>query len=377
MTPIPLSYFEERTPAMLALLGELVQHESPTTDKASVDALGADLARRMERLGARVTRFEQTRVGDHWLGEWGQGAGGILLLAHMDTVHPLGTLEKMPWHVDDETALGPGALDMKAGIVLALTAIQALRDANLAMDRRVGLLLTSDEETGSQTSRALIEDQARGRELVLCLEPGLADGSLKTWRKGILTFDVEAHGASAHAGASPNDGVNAIQAIVDLIPAINGLANTERGTTVNVGVIEGGTRSNVVPAYCRLEVDVRARIRSEGDRVQATLLSLATGESPAEIRVSGGWNRPPMERSPAIQSTYGRAAELARSLGFSVGEGGTGGGSDANFVAPLGVPVLDGLGAVGRGAHSPEEQIRINSLAPRAALISALISESL
>jgi glutamate carboxypeptidase len=374
MPPLPITQFEAQMPQLIALIEKLVQIESPTTSKSSVDELGRFLAAEMEARGAQVRDEPQTEAGDHRIGTWGDGQGGLLLMAHLDTVHPLGTLEHMPFAKRENRIFGPGVLDMKVSIAMALTAIEILLQNEKLRQGRLTLLCTSDEET-SRTSRALIEQMAQEHELVLCLEPALPDGSLKTWRKGTLAFRVEAVGKAAHAGSNIKDGVNAILEMAFQIPGIVALADEETETTVNVGVIQGGTRSNVVPDLCWLRVDVRAKIKDEGDRVLAAMLALEPILERSEIRVKGGWNRQPMERNELMIKTFQRAQGIARDLGLSVSEGGTGGGSDANFVAALGVPVLDGLGAIGTGAHTKHEQIEAESLAERTALIAALISE--
>jgi len=375
MPPLPITQFEPHMPQLITLVEKLVQIESPTTSKSGVDELGRFVAAEMEARGAQVRDEPQTDAGDHRIGTWGEGQGGLLLMVHLDTVHPLGTLEHMPFAKHDNRLFGPGVLDMKVSIAMALTTIEILLQNGKMRQGRLTLLCTSDEETGSRTSRALIEQMAQEHELVLCLEPALPGGSLKTWRKGTLAFRVEAVGKAAHAGSNIKDGVNAILEMAHQIPGIAVLADDETETTVNVGVIQGGTRSNVVPDLCWLRVDVRAKTKDEGDRVLAAMLALEPILEGAEITVKGGWNRQPMERNEQMIQTFQRAQGIARNLGLSLSEGGTGGGSDANFVAALGVPVLDGLGAIGTGAHTKHEQIEMESLAERTALIAALISE--
>jgi glutamate carboxypeptidase len=375
MPIIPISEFERHLPDLLALLRQMVEIESPTTDKPSVDQLGTWLGREMSRMGADVERFEQAEVGDHWLGRWGKGGGGILILGHMDTVHPLGSAARMPWREVEDRIYGPGILDMKAGLALSLIALRVLRDSRAISNLRLSLLCTSDEETGSATSRALIEKLAPEYSLVLVVEPALSDGALKTWRKGIGEFHLHARGRAAHAGGDPENGVNAIIEMSRQIQHLQGLANDKKGTTVNVGVIRGGVRSNVVPESCTAKVDIRVRDRREQLRIERELQRLIPNLEGAEISLSGGWNRPPMPRSPVIAEAFARAKAIASRLGIALGEGGTGGGSDANFVAPLRVPLLDGMGAIGAGAHSTREHVVRHELPPRAALLAAVISE--
>jgi len=372
---LPISHFETRLPDQLDLLRSLVEIESPTTEKAAVDSLGEFVAESMRRRGAVVRQFTQAASGDHWLGQWGEGSGGILLMAHLDTVHALGTLARMPWRVNGKRLHGPGILDMKSGVAIALTAIEGLQGAAWTPASRVSLLCTSDEETGSHSSRELIEQLAREHSLVLCLEPGLADGSLKTWRKGIGDFRVEVTGKAAHAGANPEAGVNAIVEMAHVIRQIAALEDPAKGTSVSIGVIGGGTRSNVIPATCFAEIDVRVLDESEMSRLDAAMAGLTPTLPKARISFEGGWNRPPMPRTAMLAETFARARAVAARIGLQLTEGGTGGGSDANFVAPLGVPVLDGLGAVGNGAHSEREYIELDSLPTRTALLAAMIGE--
>jgi glutamate carboxypeptidase len=375
MALLPLSEFSARESHITALLRELVEIESPTLDKAGVDRAGRWAADRMQGLGAAVRPMPQPTAGDHWLGTWGEGPGGILMLAHLDTVHPLGTLERFPWSESDERCMGPGILDMKASLVLALTALQALADHRRLPQRRITLLATSDEETGSHSSVDLIREQAGQHGLVLCLEPALPDGALKTWRKGTGMFELEVRGRPAHAGANPEDGINAIHEMAGIIQQLVTAADAERGTTIGVGTIRGGTRTNVVPAACRARVDVRVLTEAEQRRVSAALDGLRPQHPEAALLVHGEWNRPPMPRTPQMAATFEQAQAIAARLGLSLTEGGTGGGSDANFVAPLQIPLLDGLGAVGGGAHTEEEFVLRRSLAERAALLAALLSE--
>ncbi len=372
---LPISHFEALTPVLIQLLQDLVEQESPTTSKHAVDILGEKVSGEMKDLGAIVERFPQSEVGDHWLGSWGEGDDGILLMFHLDTVYPRGTLQTMPWRESEDFIMGPGVLDMKASIAMALIAIRASRDAGLLPAIKLSMLCTSDEETGSQTSCELIEALARRHRVVFCMEPALRDGSLKTWRKGISNFIIETNGVSAHAGASITDGVNAIVEMGLQIPRILELQDNEGETTINIGVIEGGTRSNVVPQKCRSRVDVRTKTFTEGERVAKALQRLEPQLQGAGISVTGGWNRPPMERSPLIRETFEKARSIADKIGLSLTEGGTGGGSDANFVAPLGIPILDGLGAIGKGAHSSDERVEKGTLPARTALISALITD--
>jgi glutamate carboxypeptidase len=369
--------FAVRTPDLVALVRRLVEIESPTTDKVGVDRVGRLIAAELQRLGAQVSVDDQPITGNHVIGRWGDAASeaGILVLCHMDTVYDLGTLARQPCVEVDGRLMGPGALDMKASLAMLLTAIQALQENGQWSKRPFTALFTSDEETGSDTSRELIETLARGAALVLCLEPCLPDGSVKTWRKGVGDFTIEVRGKAAHAGADHERGRNAIEELAHHVLAIQKLTDYELGTTLNVGVISGGTRSNVVPDHAQAVVNMRVMTPAEADRVTNWMFSLQPVTNGTSIEVSGGLNRPPMPRDALMAATYTRAREIAATLGLRLGEGGTGGGSDANFVAPMGIPVLDGLGARGNGAHSEREHILISNLPERTALLAAILSE--
>ena len=358
---------------LLAILRGLVEIESPTLEKAAVDRAGAYVSGQMAELGAEVQRIEQSEVGDHWIGSWGSAPGGILMMVHIDTVHPIGTLEHFPWAEADGKIYGPGIMDMKASAAMALTAIKALREGSGLPERRISLMFNSDEETGSHTSLELIRSQAKEHDLVLCLEPALPDGALKTWRKGIGDFDIEVEGKMAHAGANPSDGVNAIHELAHQIQVVAELADEEAGTTLNVDLIEGGTRTNVIAAHAQATVDIRVLTEEERARVDSGLGALKPLHPKAKLTVTGEWNRPPMPRTEAMIQTFERAREIGAGIGIDLREGGTGGGSDANFVAPLDIPVLDGLGAIGAGAHTLQEHIVTESLAERTALLAALL----
>jgi len=367
--------FEKYSQQIISLTKELVERESPTTEKVAVDRLGNYVAKQMIGRGAIVQRHRRKAVGDLWQATWSKGPGGLLLLTHLDTVHPLGTLKRFPWKETRDRLYGPGTLDMKAAVALALIVLQALQDLGTPPRKRVTLLCTSDEETGSLNSMELIQDLAQQHEVVLCLEAPLPDGSLKTWRKGVGIFRIEVTGKPAHAGVNPEDGVNAIMEMVRLLTKIKNIEGEEAGSTINVGVIKGGIRSNVVPAACQAEIDVRVMDEEQQRRISQGLYALQGGDSEAEIIIEGGWNRPPMPRSPHIIQAFEKAHAIAERIGLSLKEGGTGGGSDANFVAPLGIPLLDGLGPIGMGAHTDNEYVDCSSLIPRAVLLATLITE--
>lgn len=363
---------------MKSLLKRLVETESPSADKAAVDRLGAIVADEARRLGADVQAFPNTETGDHIIAHFHPSASilhpSILLLCHMDTVFPLGTLKKMPYREADGKIFGPGTLDMKAGIVISLAAIEELQNTG-GLNRPMTLLCTSDEEIGSLTSRNQIEELAKKSELVLVLESALLDGSLKTWRKGVGEFLVRVKGRAAHAGGAHQEGRNAIEEMAHHVLAIQKLTNYERGTTLNVGVIHGGTVSNVVPEEAVAQVDVRVIQPGEWERIEAEMRALRPVLEGTTLEITGGLNRPPMPFDDRAQATFEKARSIAENIGIELKAGGSGGGSDANFVAPLGIPVLDGLGAVGEGYHSEREFIFADSLQERAKLLAALIRD--
>lgn len=374
---LTLSDFKSYQDEMTALLQELVEIESPSREIAAVNRMGAAVTNHLEALGARISVDQQTTTGNHILGRWGpnEGKNGFLLLCHMDTVHPLGSIEKNPCRVVDGRLTGPGAVDMKAGIAICLTVIRVLRDRGQFPDAPLTALFTSDEETGSRTSRPLIERLARDARLVLCLEPCLEDGGLKVWRKGVGNFRITVRGRAAHAGGAHANGVNAIIELAHQVIKIQGLTDYERGTTLNVGVIRGGTTTNVVPEEAEARVDLRVMTPEEAERISRELHSLEPVLEGTSLSVYGGLNRPPMPFDERMARTFERARTIAADLGLDLKMGGTGGGSDANFVAPLGVPVLDGLGALGGGMHSHREYVQVQSLPERAALLAALLTK--
>jgi glutamate carboxypeptidase len=372
------TYLKPLRGAMLEAVEDLVTRESPSLDKPALDALAGRLAGRFEALDGAVERVSNGSGGDHLRVRFGRASDPTppaLLLAHFDTVWPAGTLARMPFRTDGVRAYGPGVHDMKSSIVLIEFALRALQDLGLEPPRPVVLVLTSDEEIGSPTSRRLIEESARGCAHVLVVEPPLADGGLKTARKGVGRFTVEVAGRAAHAGVEPEKGVSAVVELAHHVLALHALADPAAGTTVNVGVIRGGTTWNVVPAEATASVDVRASTLGEARRIESAMAELRPSLPGARVAVTGGFNRPPMERTPAVAALFERARQVGRSLGLELTEGSTGGGSDGNFTAALGVPTLDGLGVPGGGAHADHEHILIDSLPQRAALLAALLLE--
>ena len=324
---------------MEALLTERVEWESPSDDKPAGDRLARFVAARLEALGAVIEILPQAAAGDHVRARWGQGKGGTLLLCHMDTVWDVGTLARRPVRVEEGRLYGPGALDMKGGICNALWAIRALQELDLLPARRITLLLTSDEETGSRTSRAVLEAEAQYHDRVLVLEPAQPpNAALKTWRKGTGAYRVTVTGQAAHAGVDHAKGINAIEELAHQILVLQGLTDYEAGTTVNVGVVGGGSRSNVVPQEAWAGVDVRVMDEVQAGRLDARIRGLRPHLEGATLEISGGIGRPPMVRTPAVAALYEQAAALAADMGFEVAEAGSGGGSDGNFTAALGIP---------------------------------------
>jgi glutamate carboxypeptidase len=347
--------------------------ESPTLDAPAADACGTALAAELAAIGGRVRTVPVPGGASHVIAEFGDGGRPILLLGHFDTVWPVGTLATMPIVERDGCLFGPGVLDMKSGIAIGMLALRALASASAAPMPDVVFLLTADEETGSQTSRALVEEEARRSEAVLVLEPALPDGSLKTARKGCGQFEITVGGVAAHAGIAPERGANAILELCDQILAVERLQDAHRGTSLTASLVSGGTRSNVVPARAVATIDARAWSAAETERVTTALFSLRAGRSGTTVEVSGGIERPPLERSPSVAWLYDLAQTVGRQVGTEVSEGATGGGSDGNFTAALGVPTLDGLGGIGDGAHAVHEHVVLDQLAPRAALVAGLI----
>lgn len=369
-----LAYLARHCDAMLRDIETLVRAASPSTQKARVDRCGRALAELVAaRLGVRGERIPQAEVGDHYRFAIGDGDRQVLLLAHHDTVWEE---DRLAFRVKGNRAYGPGIFDMKGGIVQAVWALKALADCGVPLGKRVVLLSTSDEEIGSPTSRALIEAEARNSAAVLVLEPAAgANGALKTARKGVGLYRLTVRGRAAHAGSDPDKGVSAVAELARQVLALEALAAQEKGTTINVGVVRGGTRSNVIPEAAEAEIDVRAATLDEARRVDAAIRGLKPVLPGATLAVTGGINRPPMERTAAIGALFARARAIAARLGFSLSEAAVGGASDGNFTAALGVPTLDGLGCVGDGAHAEHEHIVIDALAPRAALLAHLLAE--
>ena len=362
--------------SLIRLTRELVECESPSDQKAAVDRCAALLADRCAAIGGKTKLHRQKQFGDLLEVRFRPPArarqGRILLLGHLDTVWPLGSLAAMPWRERDGRLWGPGVLDMKAGVAMAMTAMELLREADL-LDREIVLLLNSDEEVGSPVSRPVTERLARDCAAVYVIEPaqGLA---YKTARKGTGDWRIDVTGVAAHAGVDFTQGANALRELARVIETVSGWTDLKRGLTVSVGVAGGGSKANVIPAQAWAEVDARIARAADGPRLEQKFAALKPVDKRCSLLVSGGINRPPMERSRGTVALYRRARSLAAELGFPLDEAATGGASDGNFTAALGVPTLDGMGAVGEGAHAAHESVLVAHLALRTALLAGMLA---
>lgn len=373
-----LRWFEDGRQAMVDELTELVNLETPTRDKAAVDRCRAILQTRLQALGASVRRIPQREVGDMLLASWHEDAPGppILFLTHCDTVWPLGTLAARPPRIDDEGRFfGPGAIDMKGGIVIMLTALRGLVERDELPRRPVRVLVTSDEELGSRYSEQLIMDTAADCGLVLVMEPATKEGALKTWRKGVATYDLLAEGRASHAGNAPEQGINAIVELAQQICVLNEMNDLQRGTSVSVTVASGGITTNVIPPRATAQVDVRALTVRALTAVDEDILALQPRLPGASLTVTRHHRRDPMERNAQMLAAFAQTRAIGAALGLTVREDGSGGGSDGNFTAAAGIATLDGLGPQGDGLHAEHEHVIINSLPQRAALIAGILRD--
>ncbi len=379
-----LAYFSERRDEIVSTIRELVEIESPSDNKAAVDEVADAVAHKFSRLGGEVHVHPAKDFGNHLQVNFaGKAAKPVLLLGHYDTVYPLGTLATMPCRAVHNRLTGPGVLDMKSGIALMLHALAALQEWHGGLDgkeqhgglpRPVTVLLVSDEEVGSDSSRAITESLAKKSAAVLVLEPSYGrQGALKTARKGVGAYLVKVTGKASHAGLDFQKGVNAILELARQIEKLSGFTDLKKGLTVNVGIVSGGSRTNVVPAEAAAQIDIRIARIKDAAGIDKKMRSLRPFNRKCKIETTGGINRPPMERTAGVATLYAQAVAIARELGWKLGEAAVGGGSDGNFTAGLGIPTLDGLGGVGDGAHAAHEHILISELPRRAALIAGLI----
>jgi glutamate carboxypeptidase len=370
-----LEAIKPRRQELIESLRALVEHESPSLDKTALDGLARTIAARLQTLGGRVELVPNTIGGEHVLARFGpeSEAKPALVIGHYDTVWPIGTLATMPFQVEGVRASGPGIYDMKASLVLIEAALGAIATTNQVMPRPLVVLFTSDEEIGSLRSRDLIEDQAKKCAYTLVVEPPLTTGALKTSRKGTGIFNLAIEGRAAHAGVEPEKGRSAIVELAHQILAIEKIQRPELGTTLNVGIVHGGFAGNVVPAHATAMIDARITSMTEAARVESEIKGLKPVLPDVTLTVTGRIKRPPMERTPAVAALFERARPIGQTLGLDLKEGSTGGASDGNFTAALGVPTLDGLGCPGSGAHAIDEHILIDGLLERAALLAALL----
>jgi glutamate carboxypeptidase len=371
-----VSFFKTMEPQLVQWLISLINTDTPSDQKPALDLLARRLAEQFREYGAKVQLVENREAGDHLIARLFPGAQSrkqILIIGHMDTVWGMGESTRRPARIEDGKVFGPGAFDMRGGITLMLALAYFLSLHQSQLSRPVTLLLDSDEEVGSLTSRALIEEEAGKSEAVLVCEPCLPGGALKTFRKGVGDFVISAKGIAAHAGVDYEKGVSAIKEIAYQVLELDRLNDFEKGTTVNVGVIRGGSRSNVIADSAQIIVDLRIPSIAEGERLAQHIFHLEPKLKGTHLEIMGGINRPPLERTDQIVQLFQRARALAAELGIELQEGSTGGGSDGCFTAALGIPTLDGLGPDGAGPHALHEHVLIESLAPRAALLSQLV----
>src|SRR5215469_15454615 len=381
-SPLPLLLLralKPRLPEMLRLLRRFVTTESPSLEKAAADRCSTVIAKEWQEQGVRVERLPQKHRGDHLRVTYtpkSGAAGQLLVLGHYDTVYSTGTLKERPFRISGGKAYGPGAFDMKAGIVQALFALETLRRSNVNTRERIVFLWTSDEEVGSESSRKLIETEARRSDAVFVLEPSFGPrGLVKTARKGVGSAELSVQGRASHAGLAPEEGINAVHELASQLTRIEKWNDTRRGISINADIVEGGTRTNVIAERARAVLDLRALRAYDMRSVERRLHALRPVHKGAKLKISGGFDRPPLERK-VCAALFARAKTLARQMNHSLGECTAGGGSDGNFTGALGIPTLDGMGAVGDGAHSDHEYILINTMPARAALLAALLIES-
>ncbi len=374
-----LAFCQQHESEMLSLLRKMVEIESPSDNKAAVDRMGAFLAEVFERLGGKVTFYPQNEAGNHLKAEFAGGASNradgkpVLLLGHFDTVWPMGTLAKMPFRMEAGRAFGPGVYDMKAGIAMMIFALRALKESGAA-HRPVTIVLDTDEEVGSTTGRPIVEATAKECEAVLVLEPSQGpQGHLKTSRKGVGDITIRVHGRASHSGVDFEKGRSAIVELARQLLEIVKFTDLTRGITVNPGVVQGGTRSNVIAAEAWAEVDLRIARAADAKELEQKFAALKPFDPDCAIELSGGINRPPMERTEGTVRLFDMAQEIAATMGWKLEESSTGGGSDGNFTSALGIPTLDGLGALGEGAHASNESVVIQELPQRTALLAGLV----
>jgi len=370
-------FVDQHVENVLADLKTLVELESPTTDKAAVDRAGAYLAGRFaDAARAEIVWHRQETWGDHFEARIGGGRRRVLLIGHFDTVWPVGTIQRLPCRIEGDRLTGPGCFDMKYGDIQAVWALRAIVESGAAKDKTFVFFGNTEEEVGSPTSRPIIERLARESECALILEPSVGEeGAVKLWRKGVGMYRLSVQGVASHAGADPDKGRSAVLELAHQVIDLHAINDAAKGTTLNVGVVRGGTRSNVIAASAEAEIDLRVRTMDEARRADERIKTRPTFVQGTSARITGGLNRPPMEETPASRRLYELARRLAADEGVELAATGTGGGSDGNFTAAVGVPTFDGLGAVGDGGHADHEHIRVSAVAPRLAWFTRLLAE--
>jgi glutamate carboxypeptidase len=373
------AYFQSQQAEILDFIRWLVEQESMSREAAATARIAENFGDKLSELGASVELLSHPNFGASvcarfdFTGGQSEDDKQLMIVGHLDTVWPAGTLAARPFRVEDGRAYGPGIFDMKAGVSIATFALRAIKELGRTTRRQIVMLMTCDEETGSDFSRPFIEDEARRARAALVLEPPIPGGAVKTARKGVGEFELIVRGKPAHAGNEPRAGVSAITEMAHQVLAINGLMDYARGTTLNVGVVRGGVLSNVVAAEAHATIDMRFANIEEGHRIEQAMQQLKPVLDGARLEVLGGINRPPLVRTPEIAALFAQARELAAEIDYDLHEGAVGGGSDGNFIAALGVPVLDGLGVDGAGAHAEHEHILIDDIARRATLLARLM----
>ncbi len=374
-----LAYFETQKQAMTDLLIELISYETPTKNKAAVDVLGNVMMQKFEERGASsITRIPQTDVGDFLLAKWNEDAPGkpIMFLIHIDTVWDLGTLAERPTRIEADGKLyGPGAVDMKGGITLVLESIRGLNELGQMPNRPIWVLMTSDEEIGSVNSIPVLRDVAKNVGLVLVMEPATKEGALKTWRKGLATYRLHVEGRASHAGNAPEQGINAIVELSQQILKVNQLNDLKNGTSVSVTMLEGGTAGNVIPASASAYIDTRVLTMRAHESLREGIFDVNPFIPGAKVWIEEIHSREPMEHNDQMKATFAQCKAIGEKYGVTVREDGSGGGSDGNITAAMGVPTLDGLGPQGDGLHAIHEQVVLNSLPTRATLLAGMLKD--
>lgn len=371
-----LEYFQKRQENLLSAIREIAEIESPSHNVEAIRSVVAWIESQLAQtpLALKIEKIEAEGFGEHLIiRAFPSDEKSVLILGHTDTVHPIGTKEKNPTRIEIDKFFGCGIFDMKANIVVVLEVLRYFAETGQTPSRPITFLLSCDEEVGSKTGRPIVEQEARNAEFCLVLEPSF-DGKVKTGRKGTGMFTLRAHGIPSHAGLEPEKGASAILELSRQIEKIHSFNNGANGTTVNACTITGGTTSNVIPEWAETEIDVRFTSIKEAERIADEFAGLKSVDSRVSLELSGGINRPPMERTEAVVALYEKAREIGASFDYKVGETQVGGASDGNFVAALGVPVLDGLGIAGAGAHTLHEHILVSDIAKRVTLISLILA---